>query len=82
MRGQPDAGDDGPDVETEDQDEADAAPARRAPALSSAAMPGNESAPAAAIRADARKLDVAKLQAALQDLIACRQLLDGVMKDG
>jgi DNA-binding transcriptional MerR regulator len=33
-------------------------------------------------RADARKLDIARLQAALQDLLACRQLLDGVMKEG
>ncbi|MHB8269040.1 MerR family transcriptional regulator [Bradyrhizobium sp.] len=32
--------------------------------------------------ADARKLDRARLQAALQDLLACRQLLDGVMKEG
>jgi DNA-binding transcriptional MerR regulator len=39
-------------------------------------------APAAAIRAEARKLDVAKLQAALQDLIACRQLLDSALKEG
>ena len=32
--------------------------------------------------AAARKLDRAHLEAALQDLIACRQLLDGVMKEG
>jgi DNA-binding transcriptional MerR regulator len=30
----------------------------------------------------ARPIDVARLQAALQDLIACRQLLDQAMKDG
>jgi DNA-binding transcriptional MerR regulator len=30
----------------------------------------------------ARPLDVARLQAALQDLIACRQLLDQALKDG
>jgi len=30
----------------------------------------------------ARPLDVARLQAVLQDLIACRQLLDQAMKDG
>jgi DNA-binding transcriptional MerR regulator len=29
-----------------------------------------------------RKLDLTRLQAALQDLLACRQLLDGVMKEG
>jgi DNA-binding transcriptional MerR regulator len=79
LRGQPDAGDDEVVVETaDDEDEADEAPvpARRA------AMPGHERAPAAAIRADARKLDVTKLQAALQDLIACRQLLDSALKEG
>jgi DNA-binding transcriptional MerR regulator len=32
--------------------------------------------------ANARKLDLARLEAVLQDLIACRQLLDGVMKEG
>jgi DNA-binding transcriptional MerR regulator len=35
-----------------------------------------------AARPEARKLDLARLEAALQDLIACRQLLDGVMKEG
>ncbi len=35
-----------------------------------------------AASADARKLDRTRLQAALQDLLACRQLLDGVMKEG
>ena len=40
-------------------------------------MPANKAA-----SADARKLDTARLEAALQDLIACRQLLDGVMKEG
>jgi len=35
-----------------------------------------------AASADARRLDLARLQAALQDLLACRQLLDGVMKEG
>ena len=74
MRGHADAGGDEPDVEAGD-DEIEAADA---PA---AAMPRSESRPAA-IRANARKLDVAKLQAALQDLIACRQLLDAALKDG
>jgi DNA-binding transcriptional MerR regulator len=76
MRGPPDAGDDEAIVETADA--ADEAPAMARPA----AMPGNARAPAAAIRADARKLDVARLQAALQDLIACRQLLDSALKEG
>jgi DNA-binding transcriptional MerR regulator len=82
LRGQPDAGDGEADVGTEDRDETDEAPARREPALLSPSMPGKHSGPAAAASADARKLEVAKLQAALQDLIACRQLLDGAMKDG
>jgi DNA-binding transcriptional MerR regulator len=69
-------------VEIDDRDEADEVPALRAPALSSPAMPRKESGPVAAARADARQLDVAKLQAALQDLIACRQLLDGALKEG
>jgi DNA-binding transcriptional MerR regulator len=76
MRGQADTAQDEAVVETaDDEDEADEAPA-------SAPMPGNERAPAAAIRAEARKLDTAKLQAALQDLIACRQLLDQALKEG
>jgi hypothetical protein len=32
--------------------------------------------------ANARKIDLARLEAVLQDLVACRQLLDGVMKEG
>jgi DNA-binding transcriptional MerR regulator len=35
-----------------------------------------------AASATARKLDLARLEAVLQDLVACRQLLDGVMKEG
>jgi DNA-binding transcriptional MerR regulator len=78
MRGPADAGDDEPAIETADEDDAvDApAPARRAPEFA-ASQPS-----AGASRGDARKLDVARLEAALQDLLACRQLLDGAMKDG
>jgi DNA-binding transcriptional MerR regulator len=35
-----------------------------------------------AASANARKLDLARLEAVLQDLVACRQLLDGAMKEG
>jgi hypothetical protein len=35
-----------------------------------------------AVSTERRKLDLTRLQAALQDLLACRQLLDGVMKEG
>ncbi len=73
LRGEADA--EQPAVETGD-DEADApSPSRRAPA-SAATQPS-----AGPSRGDARKLDTARLEAALQDLIACRQLLDGVLKE-
>ena len=39
-------------------------------------------APVADIAGPARPLDVARLQGVLQDLIACRQLLDRALKDG
>jgi hypothetical protein len=42
--------------------------------------PRVESAPAAPIRAN--KLDTARLETVLQDLIACRALLDGALKEG
>jgi DNA-binding transcriptional MerR regulator len=78
MRG---PGDDEAAIEIgDDADEADDAPA------SAPMSRANTVAPAPAIQPapgnDARKLDVAKLQAALQDLIACRQLLDGALKEG
>ena len=41
-----------------------------------------ESGPAADIAVSAHPLDVARLQGVLQDLIACRQLLDRALKDG
>jgi DNA-binding transcriptional MerR regulator len=49
---------------------------RSSVAAPSAAKPSNSAS------ANARKLDLARLEAALQDLLACRQLLDGVMKEG
>ena len=52
-----------------------------APPLRAGAAPPVASAENAA-GAERRKLDIARLQAALQDLLACRQLLDGVMKEG
>jgi DNA-binding transcriptional MerR regulator len=76
-----DAGDDEAVVESgDDENEAATgqAPSSRANvAAASAAMTANKAA-----SADARKLDLARLEVALQDLIACRQLLDGVMKEG
>jgi DNA-binding transcriptional MerR regulator len=41
-----------------------------------------EGGPAADIIGSARPLDVARLQGVLQDLVACRQLLDRALKDG
>jgi len=79
MRGGAEADDEEVVVETgDDEDEAPTRQAPSAPRASApaAAMPANSPASAA------RKLDLARLEAALQDLIACRQLLDGVMKEG
>jgi DNA-binding transcriptional MerR regulator len=65
----------------EDEEEAVTGPApptsRASVAAPVAAMPANNP-----TSANARKLDLARLEAVLQDLIACRQLLDGVMKEG
>ena len=53
-------------------------------AVTPVASRASVSAPSAATpaSANARKLDFARLEAVLQDLVACRQLLDGAMKDG
>jgi DNA-binding transcriptional MerR regulator len=64
----------------EDDNEAaggEAAMASRRTAAPAAPLSANKP-----VGAEARKLDLARLEAALQDLIACRQLLDGVMKEG
>ena len=87
-------GDDEPDIDAEDDDEEaiePPAPVRRAPEIASppprvdltprppiAAM----AAPPVENAAGVRKLDTVKLEAALQDLLACRQLLDSALKDG
>jgi DNA-binding transcriptional MerR regulator len=62
----------------DDEDEAAATGASRASVAAPSATPPT-SGPASA---NARKLDLARLEAVLQDLVACRQLLDGVMKEG
>jgi DNA-binding transcriptional MerR regulator len=93
LREPPDDGDE-PDIDAgdDDEDEIDEAPVtpRRASEAGSpsprADTPGRPQPPVAAPRAshdtEARKLELAKLQAALQDLVACRQLLDAALKDG
>jgi DNA-binding transcriptional MerR regulator len=79
----------------EKEDDDDEAPERHAPEFASpaprldsgtrpsaqgqtTAAPGVE----AANRAAARKLDVARLESVLQDLVACRQVLDSALKEG
>jgi len=76
MRGGAEADDEEVVVDAgEDEDEATG----QAPSAVRAGAPASaNSAPSA----NARKLDLARLEAVLQDLIACRQLLDGVMKEG
>jgi DNA-binding transcriptional MerR regulator len=72
------AGDEEVVVEAGDDEEevaADVSPAVRPVAAPAASATDRAS-------AHARKLDRARLEAVLQDLIACRQLLDGVMKEG
>jgi DNA-binding transcriptional MerR regulator len=88
-------GGDEPDIDAEDDDADDmiepSAPVRRAPEIALPSPRGDlaprpPAAPMAAPRvengAGVRKLDTAKLEAALQDLLACRQLLDSALKDG
>ena len=82
MRGSAEADDEEVVVDAgDDEDEAAAGQQPSAPratgAAAAAATPADNPA-----RAERRKLDRVRLEAALQDLIACRQLLDGVMKEG
>jgi DNA-binding transcriptional MerR regulator len=93
LRGPPDDGDE-PDIDAGDEeDEIDEAPVmpRRVSEVGSPSRRADTPArpqpsPVAASRADhggeARKLELAKLQTALRDLVACRQLLDSALKDG
>jgi DNA-binding transcriptional MerR regulator len=93
LRERPDDGDE-PDIDAGDdeEDEIDEAPVppRRAAEAGSPSSrtdtPARPQPPVAAPRAnhdaEARKLELAKLQAVLQDLVACRQLLDAALKDG
>ena len=67
------------EVVAEAGDDEDEAAADVSPAVRTAAPATSASERASA---HARKLDRARLEAALQDLVACRQLLDGVMKEG
>ena len=91
LRGPADDGDDEPDIDaSDDAEEVVEPPVRRMPgALPSPRAEQAAPSPAAHVAASrpenavsARKLDTAKLEAALQDLIACRQLLDSVLREG
>jgi DNA-binding transcriptional MerR regulator len=79
MRGGAEAGDEEVVVNTgEDEDEDEAAAGQAPPLRAGAARPLATADNTAS--AERRKLDLTRLQAALQDLLACRQLLDGAMK--
>ena len=93
MREPPDDVDDAPEIDAVDEeDEIAEAPvvARRAPEFASppprADAPPRPPAPPVATsgreNGGGRRLDTAKLETALQDLIACRQLLDTALKEG
>ena len=97
-RGHSDHGEDEPEIDAgeqadiEDDDIAEApAAVRRAPEFAPAARRPDPAVltparPAAAVRAEnataARKLDIDRLKGALDDLLACRQLLDHALKEG
>jgi DNA-binding transcriptional MerR regulator len=81
MRGEADVGEEEVVVDAgEDEDEIATGRAPSSPRASVAAPVA--AMPNSLASANARKLDLARLEAVLQDLIACRQLLDGVMKEG
>lgn len=93
MREPADDGDDTPEIDAGDEeDEIAEAPvvARRAPEFASppprADGPARPPAPPVATpgreNGSGRRLDTARLETALQDLIACRQLLDTALKEG
>jgi DNA-binding transcriptional MerR regulator len=68
----------------EEEDDDDEAPERHAPEFASPApRPDSVVRPAPQGQtAAARKLDVARLESVLQDLVACRQVLDNALKEG
>ena len=79
MEPAPEAGDDEA-VAAAGEDEDEVAGDVSPPVRPAAAPPATSASDRAS--AHARKLDRARLESALQDLVACRQLLDGVMKEG
>jgi DNA-binding transcriptional MerR regulator len=94
LRGPADDGDDAPGIDAPDDGDEVAEPPTPVRRMPGVAVPSPRvdqtarppAAHAAASRPEnagaARKLDTAKLEAALGDLIACRQLLDSVLREG
>jgi DNA-binding transcriptional MerR regulator len=81
LRGAPDDGEEVTDIDADDDEDqiVDAPVAmRRAPEFAS--PPPRQG--SAAQPPSPRKLDIARLETALQDLVTCRQLLDLALKDG
>jgi DNA-binding transcriptional MerR regulator len=72
----------GVDLDDDDYDGADGIDLRLAEPDDDEIPVAFEGSLAADIAVSARPLDFARLQGALQDLIACRQLLDRALKDG
>jgi DNA-binding transcriptional MerR regulator len=90
-RGPADDGAEEPEIDTDTDDEEDRAADGPIPRRPEAAAPSPQVNPAARPPAapmtvakveSARKLDTARLETVLQELIACRQLLDSALKDG
>jgi DNA-binding transcriptional MerR regulator len=81
-RGEADADDE--EIVTDAGDDEDEAATGQLPPVPRAtvAAPAAAMTAANAARAERRKFDRTRLESALQDLTACRQLLDGVMKEG
>jgi DNA-binding transcriptional MerR regulator len=81
LREPSDDGDEAADIDVGDEEGEIATPpvaVRRAPAFASPASRDGS----AAQPPSPRKLDIARLETALQDLVTCRQLLDLALKDG
>ena len=72
----------GIDLDDDDYDGADGIDLRLAEPDDDEIPVAFEGGPVADIAVSAHPLDVARLQGVLQDLIACRQLLDRALKDG
>jgi hypothetical protein len=66
--------------DSDDEAEFEAAPSHREPERRAPAF--DEDIALAGARAEQRELDTERLKSALSELVACRKLLDDVLKDG